>query len=101
MNLTGGQPPVRFGDTHGEFEVVALSPDGSLVATTGRSGVITVWDANDEHPMFSFRDQEVTSLLIRSKPRRLISGHCTGTLLIWDLDEVAGAITKFKRREDD
>jgi WD40 repeat protein len=101
MNLTGSQPPVRFGDTPGEFDIVALSPDGGLVATTGRSGVITVWDANDGKPTFSFRDQDVTSLLIRSRPRRLISGHSTGTLLIWDLDEVTGVITKFKRRGDD
>lgn len=97
---TSSNPERKLAGPSGDFAVVSISPDGKLVASAGPSGRINVWDVEEGRKLFTFSDQEVTTLTIRNKQPLLVSGHMNGSVRIWDLNEVEEAVSRFGRESE-
>jgi WD40 repeat protein len=71
----------------GPVDVVALSPDG-LVAVTGDRQFLRIWDAvrgNELHRMTGAKGEGARSAFFSGDGKRLITGHDSGTIGLWDV----------------
>ena len=66
---------------------MALSPDGSRIATGGRNGIATVWDADSGDFLFSLPANTgiLTSLSFSPDSKYLATGGTDQTTKIWDV----------------
>jgi WD40 repeat protein len=67
--------------------VLALSPDGKLVATAGSSGRIELWNSSDGKHVRSLEGHagEVRALAFAADSNRLASGGADRSLRLWDV----------------
>ncbi len=73
-----------------ESAVVALHPNGTLVATGGESRLIRLWDpaSGRELAHWEAHDTGITALTFSPDGRTLVSGSADGTLKLWDLPAI-------------
>ena len=66
-------------------DTVAFSPDGALLATGGRDGLVKVWDAQTGAELISLSGHERPVLTVAFSPTggMLISGSGDNTLRAW------------------
>ena len=76
-----------FYDAFGGIHAVAVSPDGSLFAAAGTSGVIQLWQmANgEEHGHCRGHDGWIWSIAFSPDGQWLVSGSADQTVKIWDV----------------
>jgi WD40 repeat protein len=80
---------VKSGYTMSEISSAAFSPDGSMVLTGTRKGIIDLFNFNDsmEIRSFSFGSRPVASVEFSSDGRRIAAARTRpGDLKIWDID---------------
>ena len=83
--VTGAAPPVTIQGPNWGFEHVAISPDGLLVATTGRVGGIQLWRTSDGTLVQSLESRPgAASLAWTNDSRTVITAGAE--LLDWDLE---------------
>jgi WD40 repeat protein/DNA-binding CsgD family transcriptional regulator len=88
------RPPIAhpFGGPSAEFENLALSPDGKLIATAGSDHAITLWDFGTGQSVSQPLDGHtnvVTEMQFSPDGRLLASGSRDGTLRFWDVEKQA------------
>lgn len=71
--------------------VVAVSPDGTLMASGGRGQAdttIRIWNLADQHTMHVFKSNAgpVEDLAFNSDHSMLLSGHYDGAILLWNIE---------------
>ena len=98
-----GSPPIKIGQHKGRITGLALSPDGTIAATTAIDGVVFVWDLTQRlmvkriRPNASSTLSEVSlsriSNAIAFSPdgRALALAYRNGTVALWDLGADADA----------
>lgn len=72
----------------GQVYKTAIAPNGSIVATTGQHPIIKIFDLANQSCVAELHGHEkpVTSLVISSDSKTLISGSYDQTIRIWDID---------------
>ncbi len=67
---------------------IAVSPDGSVVATSGDDDAVTIWDAETLDVVAQLRGHGGSSLSVAFSPdgRRLVSGGRDGLIHVWDAE---------------
>ncbi|MCT7972519.1 trypsin-like peptidase domain-containing protein [Laspinema olomoucense] len=77
---------------------IALSPDGSLLATDGGYNQIQLWDWQSSQLIYTLsgHNSEVNSLAISPNKQILVSGDQQGQAIIWNLrtGQIANTITR-------
>ncbi|MCT7966161.1 trypsin-like peptidase domain-containing protein [Laspinema sp. D1] len=77
---------------------IALSPDGSLLATDGGYNQIQLWDwqSSQLNATLSGHNSEVNSLAISPNKQILVSGDQQGQVMIWNLrtGQIANTLTR-------
>jgi WD40 repeat protein len=73
----------------GEINSLAYSPDGKVLAASGRDGQIRFWDPNTGKELANLKDHTSTvcSLAFTSDGKTLASGSADETIRIWDLSQ--------------
>src|SRR5262249_42166194 len=73
--------------TEGDWRSSTLSPDGSLVASGGKKGLIRLWDVATGRMLAQWAGHEtgVTALIFHPDGKTLVSGARDGTLKLWNL----------------
>ena len=80
-----GRLPVPF-----DTRAVALSADGSRVATTGLDGAVRVWDTDRLQLLLTLTDDDSHSGGIAfTRDGRLVAGRSTGGLTVWETQKPA------------
>jgi dipeptidyl aminopeptidase/acylaminoacyl peptidase len=83
------QPAPEFGGWANWLESVAFSPDGSLLAISGKyDGELWLWRMGiDQEPWLELKGHEnlVTNLAFSPDGRQLTSGSWDGTIRLWDV----------------
>jgi WD40 repeat protein/DNA-binding SARP family transcriptional activator len=76
----------RRGGLSGDGRNVAFSPDGSRIATTGLSGVASIWDARTSRQLFPLEGHEghVSAVVWSPDGRIVATGGDDGTARLWD-----------------
>jgi WD40 repeat protein len=79
--------PLRSVPAHrGWVRSIALSADGSVVATCGNDSAVRLWNFADGTPLFELPDHDrpVYRVLFTSKGRTLLSADLRGLVIEWD-----------------
>jgi len=87
LDLETGEQTVSFGRDPGDASCLALSTDGSLLATAGTSGdAITLWDAASAQQLRTFPGHEggMTRLAFSPDGQVLASAGNDVTIRLWD-----------------
>ncbi len=65
---------------------IAISPDGSVVASCGNDNAVRLWNFADSAPLFELPDHDkpVYRVLFTPKGRSLISADLRGLVIEWD-----------------
>ncbi len=73
-------------DTGEPVSDLAVSPDGTLVATTGRNGSVKLWDGETLKPLRSMAGHAAAAWGVAFSPdgRVVASGSSDGTVRLWD-----------------
>jgi dipeptidyl aminopeptidase/acylaminoacyl peptidase len=84
-----GTPQKRIVAHQGPVTVVAVSPDGNLVATAGADHLVKVWNmaSGMEETVFSGHTADVTSVVFSKSGDYLISGGGDSQIMVWQLSE--------------
>jgi len=66
---------------------IALSPDGTMLASSDNGGNVIIWDLEKYEKVYEFDDHtdRVTTLAWNSDGSQLASGSWDGTIRIWDI----------------
>lgn len=87
-DLETGKARFTLPDTAGEAACLALSPDGSRLATAcdDRPGEVRVWDGASEKPLaiLGASRQPICCLAFDSKGKRLAASDEAGVIHVWD-----------------
>jgi WD40 repeat protein len=95
--LPAGEPAATLPGHAGNVTCLAITPDGSLLASAGREGTVRLWRLPSGEPAGVFhiherpvrwergREDEVSHLAVTSDSRFLISGSHNGRLRAWRL----------------
>jgi WD40 repeat protein len=95
VNLYAVSDGDKVQDFHGGYDnVLAVSPDGTMVATGNRSGITWLWrvedgellaemDPADYHDDYS---EYMTSVAFSPDGRIIAAGHWDGTVFLWDAE---------------
>jgi WD40 repeat protein len=76
----------QFGDAEGVINIVAFSPDGTLIAVDGPDDTVRLWSVNTGEQVFVFDTNGVfTQDLAFSPDGKLLASIGRRTLSIWDL----------------
>jgi WD40 repeat protein len=83
-----GQPRATLPQTPPEHLVVALSPDGRLLAMTvpADDGVIQIWDTHTGALLHSETASHISSLVFGMQGQTLIGGDIYGSIGIWHIN---------------
>jgi WD40 repeat protein len=78
----------------GAFDMV-FSPDGTLIATAGEDGSVTIWDRQPlrRRGVFQTEGRAVWALAFSPDGRRLATGGKDGALRLWDMATVLGGLS--------
>ena len=78
----------------GWIRSVAISPNGKILVTGGRSKTIKVWDLANASVLKNLQGhtREINSVAISRDGKTLVSGSLDGTIKVWDL--VSGSLGK-------
>ncbi len=80
---------IRTLQSHSEYiNSIAISPDGSTVASASNDGLVTLWDVASGRELKSFRGVElrdVNSVVFTSDGRTLVSGDEYESISVWDV----------------
>lgn len=90
---TSTEEPDPLPRAHGDadMDAVAISPAGELVAASGREGAINIWHVRTGHRLATMAKPEGSApLAFTDDGRTLRAVTAEGTLLEWDLTELAG-----------
>jgi len=103
----------RLGFDHNNFEpMIALSPDGTRIASGNRSGLIFLWDADTGEQIFGMdpgdyydglsdwsMSKAITALAYSPDGSQVASGHNGGMIFIWNAE--TGALDRMIEPETD
>lgn len=87
--------PVRSIDAHdGWVRMVAVSPDGQLLATCGNDQLVKLWSAVDGKPIRQFAGHgcHVYNVAFHPDGKSVVSGDHKGVVKQWDLEK--GTVTR-------
>lgn len=79
-------------ETDTAFGIVALSPNGKILAAETLSGNVTLWDIGTKkviHQFFVANNNSVYSLAFSSDSRYLAFGNSNHTITLWDLEPLS------------
>ncbi|HOV75815.1 MAG TPA: cohesin domain-containing protein [Candidatus Hydrogenedentes bacterium] len=95
-NLETGQETRSFTGTMHSVAALAMSPNGSRLASGSPTAVATVWDLETGEPIYTLEGHTdwVDSLAFSPNGARLLTGSWDGTAKLWDL-ETGGLIRTF------
>jgi WD40 repeat protein len=92
-DLTKGRhqslPAAQLGGHTDEVHTVALSPDGSTLASGGRDGSVILWDLPTRQQLgdpIAAHAEGVRSLAFSGDGRTLASAGADGDVVVWDVD---------------
>lgn len=82
-------------DTGAEIQDVAVSPDGALVASTGRDGSVKLWDGQTLKPLRAAAGHAAAAWGVAFSPdgKVVASGSSDGTVQLWDAGTAAAVRT--------
>jgi ankyrin repeat protein/WD40 repeat protein len=93
-NINNFKKELDFTCSKYEANCITYSPDGTMLATAGYGGIITLWDAktasqlinlNNEANVVATETSHITALLFSTDGKYLFAGNVVGALYVWNL----------------
>lgn len=91
-----GREVAAFRRNRRKLHAIALSPDGTLLATGGASGEVTVWRISEKRPLaeHSAHDAAVYALAFTPDSRHVASGSADGTIRLFGVPTKPQLVTE-------
>jgi len=86
LDLSSGRSPLRFDAHDGPVRSLAVSPDGSALATAGDDGVVRLWRIRDGRPLVALEAGRPVDSVTFVGPDRVVGGDRAGELTLWRED---------------
>jgi WD40 repeat protein len=92
-NTSGWQTSIV--STHNDLTSLALSTDGTLLATAGSNGIVQIWQVTDQSAVpperMQFQEGGVSSVAFSPDGERIAAGSVDGSIRIWFINPGANS----------
>jgi WD40 repeat protein len=85
LRNAAGQPVRRWREPHGSLMALALSPDGKVLASADKGGVVTLWRTEDGQELSTLKANDEKVIALAFSPDGTILACGGKSLRLWDV----------------